>query len=167
MAIIAGALVPDLPMFAFYLYQRLFAGRSEDMIWGELYFDSGWQIFFDVFNSLPFVAIGLVLVSLRKSPAGLAFLLSMALHLITDFLVHREDAHGHFYPLSQWHFVSPISYWDPAHYGLIFAGLEGFGVLVGCIILIRRGGPGRAVGYGTLALYVVLAGVIIRYWSAL
>ena len=34
-----------------------------------------------------------------------------------DFLVHHDDAYRHFWPLSDWKFMSPLSYWDPRYYG--------------------------------------------------
>ena len=30
---------------------------------------------------------------------------------------HRDDSHRHPYPLSDWRFISPLSYWDPVHHG--------------------------------------------------
>ena len=167
LAIIAGALLPDLPMFGFYLYERLYLGQAEQIIWSTLYFDPAWQDFFDLFNSLPLVAAGIAFAVYRKSGPALAFFLSMALHIAADLPVHREDAHAHFFPFSDWHFNSPLSYWDPAHFGVIVGGLEFLGVLIGSVILIRNGEPWRRVGYGTLLLYTVFAAFAIRYWTTL
>ena len=69
----------------------------------------------------------------------LAALASMTLHCLADLALHREDAHGHLFPLSDWRFTSPVSYWDPAHYGLIFAACELVLVAVGSIWLLRPG----------------------------
>ena len=165
LAIIAGALLPDLPMFGFYLYERLYAGQPEQLIWSVLYFDPAWQNFFDLFNSLPLVAVGLALAIYQKSGPARAFFLSMALHIAADLPVHREDAHAHFFPLTNWHFNSPLSYWDPAHFGMIVGGLEFMGVVVGSVLLIRTGAPWRRVGYGTLVLYAIFAVVALRYWA--
>ena len=30
-----------------------------------------------------------------------------------------DDAHRHFYPLSDYRFISLVSYWDPRHYGTV------------------------------------------------
>jgi hypothetical protein len=163
-AIIAGALLPDLPMFGFYLYERLYIGQTESIIWSTLYFDSSWQNFFDLFNSLPLIAAGLAFAVYRQSGPALAFFLSMTLHVAADLPLHGEDAHAHFFPITNWHFVSPVSYWDPAHFGVLFGGLEFLGVLIGSAILIRSGTPWRRVGYATLALYAVFAAFAIRYW---
>ena len=165
--ITAGALLPDLPMVGFYLYQRFVLEQSESIIWSQLYFDPDWQQFFDLFNSLPLIAIGAALAWSRQSRAALALFLSMALHVAADLPLHREDAHGHFYPLSSWRFESPISYWDPAHHGLVVGGLEMVGVIVGSLLLIGRGTAWRYVGLATLGLYGIFAAFAIRYWLGL
>ena len=47
-----GAVLPDLPMFAFYLYQRMIAGAPERQIWSGVYFDADWQAFFDAYDEV-------------------------------------------------------------------------------------------------------------------
>lgn len=42
---------------------------------------------------------------------------SAILHLAFDFPFHHGDAHAHFWPISDWRFVSPVSYWNPDHFG--------------------------------------------------
>ena len=44
-----GAVLPDLPMFGFYVYQK-FIGSTEQLIWSTLYFQPEWQLLFDLFN---------------------------------------------------------------------------------------------------------------------
>lgn len=56
-AVVAGALVPDLPMVAFYGWARLVEGLPERVVWSEAYFDPSWQACFDVFNSVPLVLL--------------------------------------------------------------------------------------------------------------
>ncbi len=153
-------------MFAFYLYERLYLGQTEAIIWSTLYFDPAWQNFFDLFNSLPLIAVGLAVAAYRKSPPALAFFLSMTLHVAADLPLHREDAHAHFFPFTNWHFNSPVSYWDPAHFGVIAGGLEMLGVVVGSVVLIRRGAPWHRIGYGTLALYMAFALFAFLYWAS-
>ena len=162
-----GAVLPDLPMFVFYFYERILAGRTEALIWSERYFDSSWQAFFDAFNSLPFIAVGLAIAHWRGAQKTIALLLSMALHVAGDFFVHREDGHGHFFPLTDWHFMSPVSYWDPAHHGLLFGSFEALGVTVGSVLLIRRKGVWRRVGIGCLAIYIAYAAIAILTFSGL
>ena len=54
-----------------------------------------------------------------------------------DFLVHREDAHAHFWPLTKWKFISPVSYWDANHYGNI-VGLIEIGIAAAMIAVLWR-----------------------------
>ena len=48
----AGALLPDVPIIAFYGYHK-FLGLAEDTIWGEAYQQRLWQDTIDAFNSIP------------------------------------------------------------------------------------------------------------------
>ena len=153
--ILAGAIACDLPMFGFYLWQRLAVGAPEALIWGEAYFRPSWQGLFDVFNSVPLALLGLAVAAWRRSRAGALFFASMLLHVALDLPLHREDAHRHFLPLSDWRFVSPVSYWDPAHHGAIAALAEGVAVFAASAILWRRHSDplGRAALVGGCALY--------------
>lgn len=136
--ILAGALLPDLPMFLFYVWQRGVVRATESAIWRRLYFEPDWQAFFDVFNSIPLALLGLLSAWRLRSAAWRAFFASWVLHCVFDLAVHREDAHGHLFPLSDWRFTSPVSYWDPAHHGTAFAGIETLAVVVGSLLLWRR-----------------------------
>ncbi len=152
-------------MIGFYVWQRL-GQVPERVIWSERYFDASWQAFFDVFNSLPLIAAAALVAAWRRSEWMLALLLSMAVHAVCDLLVHREDAHGHFYPLTSWRFISPVSYWDPAHYGAWFLGFELLLVLTGSVLLLRRQEtPWRVVGASTLALTAAFALFAVVTWS--
>jgi hypothetical protein len=157
-----GALLPDLPMFAFYAYQRGWLHAPERAIWAHTYFLPHWQAFFDAFNSLPLIALAASLAWRANRPAWLACLASMALHAVADLALHNEDAHGHFWPFSDWHFRSAISYWDPRRHGAVFAGLELAASVAACLALWRRGGAWRAIGGLTGALYA--AGIVFVMW---
>jgi hypothetical protein len=162
-----GAVLPDLPMFGFYLYQRLIERAPEHLIWSQAYFDRGWQAFFDAFNSLPIIGL-LALIAWRvKSTWWLCCLASMALHCLGDLPLHREDAHAHFYPLSTWHFVSPISYWDPQFHGDIFLGFELLGMIAGVAILWRRTRAWRWVSLFALAVHIVFGIIASVIWLSL
>ncbi len=136
--ILAGSLFPDVPMFGFYLWQRLVAGEPESRIWGELYFRSDWQTCFDWFNSIPLAAV-VGLIAWRFGKRGVAwFCASVVLHCAIDLPLHVEDAHRHFLPASDWRFESPVSYWDPSHNGSMGALLEAIAVVCGATLLFRR-----------------------------
>lgn len=138
---LVGALLPDLPMLGFYLWQRAYIGLSEREIWSDTYFRADWQLFFDTFNSAPIVLAGLALASLARPVVRRplqVFFGAMLLHIATDLPLHHDDGHRHFLPLSDWRFESPVSYWDPSHGGAVGAGLEVACVLAASIVLWRR-----------------------------
>jgi hypothetical protein len=91
----------------------------------------------------------------------------MVLHGLCDLPLHHDDAHRHFLPLSHLRFESPVSYWDPAHYGLWMAPLEAV-LMLGASAVVWRRFPSRAARLGTAgvaATYVLLLGVVA--WLAL
>ncbi len=46
------------------------------------------------------------------------------LHLAFDFPVHNHDARMHFWPLSDWKFINPISYRDRRYHAGIVSRIE-------------------------------------------
>ena len=184
-----GAVAPDAPMLVFYLWERLVRGVSEGRIWSERYFDPGWQVVFDIPSSIPLLALALcillVLVGRRSTgrfpAAGVAatprparltaatlFVASMILHALGDLPLHREDAHRHFFPFSDWRFISPVSYWDPEHYGGYAAVGEVVLVLAVSVFLFRTyRGRGRWIVAGVAGVYALFIGFAVRMWSGL
>lgn len=84
----------------------------------------------------------------------------MGVHVAGDLPLHHDDAHRHLFPFSDWRFESPVSYWDPAHYGGYVAALETLLVAVGCAVLFRRFRTPALRG-----LVVVLGAVYAFYWG--
>lgn len=154
LAITGGALVPDLPMVVFYLVERVALGTPERAIWSTRYFDPGWQMFIDVFNSLPLIGLGAFMAWRVRASAWCVFFASMAVHCAVDFLVHREDAHAHFFPVSSWRFVSPVSYWDPRHYGSFVGVVELLLVFGGVVVLMT---------YYSHRSWRVIAGLVLLF----
>ena len=161
-----GAVLPDLPMFAFYGYQKLWADRSEQEIWSSIYFQDNWQLFFDLFNSIP-IAIALIIV-FRVTGLRWGVLLcgSALLHMLCDLPVHHDDGHRHFLPLTQWRFESPVSYWDPNHHGMIFAICELVFSIGACTFVLVKNpsAPMRAIAGTTLAMYAIGIAFAITFW---
>lgn len=136
--IVIGSLLPDVPMVLFYVYHKTLHGTPEPRIWGELYFDAVWQAFFDVFNSIPLILLGLAVAWRLRAMRWSAFFAAMGLHALFDLPLHHDDAHRHLFPLSDWRFLSPVSYWDSAHYGDVVGACEILIVVVGSVLLWRR-----------------------------
>ena len=161
-----GAVLPDLPMVWFYFYQKVLVGAPEAYIWAEAYYDLSWQAVFDLFNSLPLLA-AVAAIAFWLGARRLGFLAaSMGLHSLSDLPLHHDDAHRHLYPLSDWRFESPISYWDPAHFGQWVALAEILMVLVGSVVLFRRyrGPLARGIIGTVLGMYVAYLAYVIVVW---
>jgi len=94
----------------------------------------------------------------RFAPLLFAVSASALLHSAIDFLVHRDDAHMQFWPLTEWRFRSPLSYWDPAHGGDWFGLFEAaLGILLIAVLFRRyRSRRVRAILALALALYAAV-----------
>lgn len=134
-----GAVLPDLPMFFFFAVETFIRKTSQRELWSERYFVQAWQNLFDVFNAVPLI---LILVGigyyLFKSEKITVLAWSLLLHCGFDFFLHNDDAHHHFFPLTDFAFESPISYWDRDHYGHIVGPIEALVTLVVSVYLFRR-----------------------------
>ena len=164
--IVIGSILPDAPMFVFYFVEKVIRGLSEQEIWTQAYYQPHWQNFIDVFNSLPLMGLGLLLALWTRSRFSLLLFASMLLHGLADLPLHNDDAHRHFFPVSDWRFISPVSYWDPRHYGAIAAPLEILAVLIGCVFLWRAhpAWPGRLL-LGLIGLcYLAYFGYVLVVW---
>ena len=117
-------------MFVFFGWATLGTDMTSRQIWDEAYYWPFWQDIFDFWNSIPLALLGVGLgLWLRKRRPQLGTLLavccaSIILHCLVDLPTHAEDAHRHFWPLSNYRFESPISYWDPEKGGQFFALFE-------------------------------------------
>lgn len=163
-AALAGAFVPDAAIYGLWVWSK-FNGIPENIVWGELYWQQPWQTYTAFGNSLPLylsiLFVGAIIahqpkvarpniasptatVSQRwqafvsRQPIVVIFALAALTHLAGDFPVHVADAHAHLWPLSDWRFYSPVSYWDPAHYGGWFSLFEiALGITL-AVVLFRR-----------------------------
>ena len=59
MPVIVGAILPDAPMFIFYFVEKVIRQTPELVIWQQSYYQTGWQNFIDLFNSLPLMLTNL------------------------------------------------------------------------------------------------------------
>ncbi len=129
-------MLPDLLMVVFYGYQKIL-GVSEQTIWNEKYFLTEWQHSFDLFNSIPILTLLAIVSWKTRKQVWFMVFTSMVIHCLLDLPVHHDDGHRHFFPLSDFRFQSPISYWDPNPYGGIVSILEILLVLIGVAYLWR------------------------------
>lgn len=157
-AILVGALLPDLSIYVLFVWARMFAGIGERELWAETYWTEPWQTLGKIGNSFPVFAVLAALALATRSKWLLALALAALLHLALDLPVHVDDAHIHFWPLTEWRFRSVVSYWDARFHGDVFFWLELALGLVLTAILWRRftGRVTRAVlGLG-VTLYIAV-----------
>lgn len=136
-AIVAGAIVPDASMFVFFAWSRI-QGWSGDETWNVHYWTEPWQTLGAVSNS--FVLFGLLLALALSRSWSLTTVACIAalLHIGLDFPLHADDAHRHFWPVTDWRFFSPVSYWDPEFNGLWGSAIETFIALAALAMLWQR-----------------------------
>jgi len=165
-AIVLGALIPDLPMLLFYIWEKI-QGVSERVIWGDLYHQAAWQDFFNAFHSFPLLALACFAAWRAKLSVWTMFFGSMFCHSLFDFPVHHSDAHQHFFPFSDYRFISPISYWNPDYYGLWVGGVEILVMLVGSAYLLHSSQSIVKTRWvvGVLSVYLLFLLAAIALWS--
>ena len=136
-ALLAGALLPDLSIFVLAAWAML-AGIDGATLWSVTYWAEPWQSASAVSNSV--FVWGLIALAGRLTRRRWLCVLGLAalLHVAFDLPVHADDAHRHFWPVSDFRFASPVSYWDPAHHGRIVSVIEAAGGVALCVLLWRR-----------------------------
>ena len=154
-AAIAGAVAPDLDVAAMWIIERM-NGVSSCVIFSERFWESPWTDVQAVSNSLLLWALIAIAGAAfgRRGIALLAFGASGLLHVSGDFLLHADDARAHLQPFTDWRFHSPVSYWDPAHYGRV-AGVVEAVCGAALVALLWR----RFAGFGARAALATAAGL--------
>jgi hypothetical protein len=135
---IIGGFIPDLSLYTMAAFSLLVEGNSPRYVFDVQFFSNTWQQVFAVDNS--FVLWGLLLLFalwLRKAWL-IVFAAAAISHLCLDFPLHHTDARMHFWPISNWIFHSPVSYWNPHYHGNLIAALERLMVAGVMIILWLR-----------------------------
>lgn len=128
--IFLGAILPDLPIFVMYGWAKLIARIPDSTIWKETYYEPFWQNIVAIGHSIPLALLGWAIAYKLNWKMMQVFCISLVLHSLLDLPVHNDDAHRHFFPFSNYRFISPISYWDPNHYGGIVSFVERLLVLL-------------------------------------
>ena len=190
-ALLVGAFMPDAAIYALFVWSKL-AGISERVLWREIYFAEPMLTFTAIGNSLPlyaaFLALGITLTSIRpgngepvlpignpdapfqetwraiRNSAIAMFALGAIVHLAGDFPVHAADAHPHLWPLSDWRFHSPVSYWDSNYHGDVFGIVEMLLGVALAVVVFRRF---RALWVRALCAFAVCAYVGVPLYFTL
>lgn len=162
MAAFAGALLPDLSLYLMAGTSLFILGIPPQIVFDELYFSDAWQTVFAIDNS--FILWGLLLgVAIRaRAPWAVALTGAAFLHLCLDFPLHHDDGRPHFWPLSNWVFESPVSYWDRDRGALWVAPMEAAGAIAAAVILWQQR---LGMLLGVFVAILLLAELwIVRQW---
>jgi hypothetical protein len=127
--IVMGGVLPDIPIFLFYGWAKFITKIPAAKIWSEAYYQPNLQNIVAIFHSIPLAMFGWGIAYFYNWESLQILCLSLILHSLFDLPVHHDDAHRHFFPVSHYRFISPISYWDINHYGRVVAFIEMVGVL--------------------------------------
>jgi len=161
LAIFFGSLIPDIAIYLWAPYQSIVNGVSSSEMWDKLYFEPPMQNLIAWFNSVPiYAALAIIGFAARSKMWGkllLFFALAALIHMATDLPVHAEDAYRHFWPITDWRFYSPLSYWDDDHHAGWVSRVEVV-LALGCIAVLWYRFPRRFVKIvlGLLTLFYIL-----------
>jgi len=160
---IVGAFLPDLSLYLMAGVSIFLLGISPGRVFDVLYYSDAWQQVFAIDNSFILWGIALALALWRQSPWLIALCGAALLHLAFDFPLHNHDARMHFWPLSDWKFISPISYWEGARGGTIVSTIELMLVAVLVIYLFRRfRDTSLRIAFGLLAVSEIAPAIMFR-----
>jgi hypothetical protein len=145
-ALMIGSIAPDIPLTLLgigFIASDLLAGRrpgpgSADgqsnaaYLFDYLFFHSKWvmtvhNLFHSPLMILCYLSAGYTLWRSGRRGGGWLFWFAVAcaLHTMIDIPLHTDDGPLLLFPFNwELRFHSPLSYWDPAHYGNIFSPLE-------------------------------------------
>lgn len=163
-AALLGSVVPDLDVWLMFIIERAH-GTPGCEIFHFRYLERPWTDLQAILNSIP-LGLTLLLFALairgrdkigtkevpapgrpdvdnaRNGSVILAFAVAALLHLVSDLALHHEDARRQLWPLSNYVFRSPVSYWDPDHFGTVFMPFEiGLGILLSLLLINRLPKP--------------------------
>ncbi|MEO0565535.1 MAG: metal-dependent hydrolase [Chloroflexota bacterium] len=143
-ALIIGSVFPDVPLtvlsVAYIAWHGLgggvlSGGEAADRAFSELFYnDPFWITSHHLFHAplltLLWIGIGYYFGVVRGTQWGkwwLWFSIGTALHSLLDIPTHHDDGPLLLFPFN-WdlRYISPVSYWDPDHYGIPFTIFETF-----------------------------------------
>jgi hypothetical protein len=152
-AAIAGAFAPDLSLYVMVAVSIFLLGHSPELVFGQFYYGDAWQQVFAIDNSFIFWGLGCAVAIWRKSAWAVAFTAAALLHLALDFPLHNHDARMHFWPITDWKFISPVSYWQGARGGDTVGAIE-LALSAACLVYLFRAHRdlGLRICFGLLAL---------------
>jgi hypothetical protein len=162
--LVAGAILPDLPYCAFFTAAAVEHGPRAFLdlaLWRSVW---GHPLVIALHSFVPWGVAMLLLLSTRgwrRSPGIFAFVAGWGSHIVIDMLTHRSDGYPVFWPLSDYRFPTPVSYWESAYHGRAFS-VASDGAIV--IPLVRLAVLWVQRDRGTRASRTVSCGREYRRW---
>ncbi|MEM8801875.1 MAG: cobalamin biosynthesis protein CobQ [Pseudomonadota bacterium] len=123
-AALAGAFAPDVSLYVMVAVSIWVLGVPAQVVFREYYYSDAWQAVFAVDNSFILWGLLLAVALWQRWPRAIAFASAGFAHLALDFPLHTHDARQHFWPVTDWVFNSPVSYWDNRAYAGVIGPLE-------------------------------------------
>jgi len=150
-AALIGGFLPDASLYLMAGVSLFVLGIDPQEVFGQLYFSDAWQLVFSIDNSFILWGLAFGIALYLRSGWGIALTGGALLHLAFDFPLHHDDGRAHFWPLTDWKFESPLSYWDRDHYGHIIGPIEMLMCALCTVVLWRRfSGWGMRTLFGSL-----------------
>lgn len=165
-AALIGALLPDLSLYLMAGTSLFLLDIPPSVVFGELYYSVAWQTVFAIDNSFIVWGALLGLAVVAKKDWAMALCGAALLHLALDLPLHHDDGRAHFWPVSNWIFESPVSYWDHRHHAAIVGPME-LALAAGCAAAIIGKRCWRPTTIPVAVLLVMEAVVIIPgyFWT--
>ena len=132
----AGAVLPDVPAIAFHAYYRLIRHWPEEMIQRTGVINP-WKTATMVLHAFPVWLVLLGVAAWRRWTLPTALAATLLLHAALDLPVHHGDALRQLWPISNYRFISPVSYWDP-NFHAAWVRLVELSMLLGATWLLWR-----------------------------
>lgn len=162
LAALVGALLPDLSLYLLAGWHLQVLGTPPEIVFRELYYSPLWQSIFRVDNSLVLWGVACAVAVALRSRWAIALTGAALLHIGLDLPLHHDDGRAHFWPITNWIFESPVSYWDRDHFGSIVGPIETIATfaLSAWLWLRLRTWPWRAL----VVVLIMAQGYIYYVW---
>lgn len=151
-------MAPDASLYLMVAVSIWGMGIPAETVFREYYYSDAWQQVFAVDNSFILWGLLFALAFWRRWVPLIAFAGAGLLHLALDFPLHTHDARMHFWPVSDWVFESPVSYWDNAAYAWAVGPFALSASLIFAYLVIRR--------YRTIPVAVLIGALVLMELSA-
>lgn len=138
LAALAGSFAPDLSLYAMVTVSIWVLGVPAQTVFREYYYSDAWQSVFAVDNSFILWGLLLAIALWQRWPCAIAFAAAGLAHLALDFPLHTHDARPHFWPVTDWVFNSPFSYWDTRAGAGVIGPMEVALSLAMAVLLFRK-----------------------------